>query len=128
MLLAGSRFRGEPTTHILLLNYLIPPSSPPNFQQASTPHHRQHLIPSSTQTMSAAAGLAEYKDREFIAVIGDEASYPPISSPPSLSPNASQDSVTGLLLAGIGVRPAPPPAPRTTMDTKGPMTMRGHPR
>ncbi|KAK1253081.1 hypothetical protein MKX08_004268 [Trichoderma sp. CBMAI-0020] len=42
---------------------------------------------------------ADFKDRQFLAVIGDEASRPPSSEPHDQAP---KDSVTGLLLAGIG--------------------------
>ncbi|VUC21829.1 unnamed protein product [Clonostachys rosea] len=41
------------------------------------------------------ASHADFKDRQFLAVIGDELA-------PGLSADVDQDSVTGLLLAGIG--------------------------
>ncbi|CAI6089737.1 unnamed protein product [Clonostachys chloroleuca] len=41
------------------------------------------------------ASHADFKDRQFLAVIGDELE-------PGLSTDVDQDSVTGLLLAGIG--------------------------
>ncbi|CAG9937282.1 unnamed protein product [Clonostachys rosea f. rosea IK726] len=41
------------------------------------------------------ASHADFKDRQFLAVIGDELV-------PGLSTDVDQDSVTGLLLAGIG--------------------------
>lgn len=68
---------------------------------------------------------ADYKDREFLAVIGDEASHSPSQgtsrAPTQLLRDVSrirrhrhadavplaQDSVTGLLLAGIGVGSTP---------------------
>ena len=55
-----------------------------------------------------AAPVSAYKDRHFLAVIGDEVSL--VSSAVSRPrwrtdiDNAFKDSVTGLLLAGIGVR------------------------
>ncbi|KAM0514175.1 hypothetical protein ACHAPE_007011 [Trichoderma viride] len=57
---------------------------------------------------------ADFKDRQFLAVIGDEASHPPRNIPNTQVPKMGgdrirsntgiyvQDSVTGLLLAGIG--------------------------
>ncbi|KAL2109608.1 hypothetical protein VUR80DRAFT_2248 [Thermomyces stellatus] len=51
--------------------------------------------------MSSAAGLAEFKERQFIAVIGDE------------------DSVTGLLLAGIGHVTAGPTPQRNFLVVDG---------
>ncbi|KAM0484469.1 hypothetical protein ACHAPX_001894 [Trichoderma viride] len=57
---------------------------------------------------------ADFKDRQFLAVIGDEASHPPRNIPHTQAPTMGgdrirsntgiyvQDSVTGLLLAGIG--------------------------
>lgn len=63
----------------------------------------------------SGTGLADFKERQFIAVIGDEASFTPahpVHLPRRNRPNTSQDSVTGLLLAGIGVRSAlPDPGP-----------------
>lgn len=44
-----------------------------------------------------------YKDREFLAVIGDEVSSLKRTASKFL-PNISQDTVTGVLLAGVGVR------------------------
>lgn len=71
----------------LLLHYLIPSSShliPSSHNKPSTPSPpppdpSDPSDPSSTQTMSAATGLADFKEREFIAVIGDEvnSSLPP---------------------------------------------------
>jgi hypothetical protein len=49
----------------------------------STTQHQQHNMAQPTSA---------YKDRQFLAVIGDE------------------DSVTGLLLAGVGVSSLPPPS------------------
>lgn len=59
-----------------------------------------------------AAPPSTYKDREFLGVIGDEVPFPPLPRParplqshsPANSPPAPQDTVTGMLLAGIGVR------------------------
>ncbi|SPO05848.1 probable vacuolar ATP synthase subunit F [Cephalotrichum gorgonifer] len=59
------------------------------------------------------AGLADFKDREFIAVIGDEASPHPRRIPHRPSPISHRpDSVTGLLLAGIGHVTTSPKAQR----------------
>lgn len=41
-----------------------------------------------------------FKDRTLIAVIGDEVRRPPFIA--STCPNSAQDSITGLLLAGVG--------------------------
>ncbi|KAI1352300.1 ATP synthase (F/14-kDa) subunit-domain-containing protein [Xylaria sp. FL0043] len=54
--------------------------------QLFTPSRKQ----TSKQLLTMAASQADYKDRQFLAVIGDE------------------DSVTGLLLAGIGHVTNPP--------------------
>ena len=51
-----------------------------------------------------AAPPSGYKDREFLAVIGDEVRdipFDPQSSPQSIA-DPLQDTVTGMLLAGIG--------------------------
>lgn len=49
-----------------------------------------------------AAPASAYKDRQFLAVIGDE--VPPVLSAFIGSvTNAWQDTVTGMLLAGVGV-------------------------
>ena len=52
-----------------------------------------------------AAPPSEYKDRQFLAVIGDEVSASSATdlSTKKLIIDLEQDSVTGLLLAGIGV-------------------------
>ena len=49
-----------------------------------------------------AAPPSAYKDRHFLAVIGDEVRIDHVVQPDHLL-SSSQDSVTGLLLAGIGV-------------------------
>lgn len=49
-----------------------------------------------------AAPPSAYKDRHFLAVIGDEVCIDPVGHPNHLL-TEWQDSVTGLLLAGIGV-------------------------
>ena len=49
-----------------------------------------------------AAPPSAYKDRHFLAVIGDEVRIDHVGQPDHLM-SSSQDSVTGLLLAGIGV-------------------------
>lgn len=47
---------------------------------------------------------ADYRDRQFLAVIGDEVRFQKGSLLCQLPPLTDfQDSVTGLLLAGIGV-------------------------
>ncbi len=53
-----------------------------------------------------AAPASAYKDRQFLAVIGDEVRFTCALSG-RINVNLQQDSVTGLLLAGIGVRIAP---------------------
>lgn len=51
-----------------------------------------------------AAPASAYKDRQFLAVIGDEVgSFHCLSTCLEANRVAGQDSVTGLLLAGIGV-------------------------
>lgn len=51
-----------------------------------------------------AAPPSAYKDRHFLAVIGDEVSRVQIYvGDVSVISHTGQDSVTGLLLAGIGV-------------------------
>lgn len=50
-----------------------------------------------------SASQADYRDRQFLAVIGDEVRLPKLTWWLSLSLTVFQDSVTGLLLAGIGV-------------------------
>jgi hypothetical protein len=49
-----------------------------------------------------AAPASAYKDRQFLAVIGDEV---PLTLPNNRGfvANAWQDTVTGMLLAGVGV-------------------------
>ena len=49
-----------------------------------------------------AAPPSAYKDRHFLAVIGDEVRIEAVDHPDQLL-TGWQDSVTGLLLAGIGV-------------------------
>jgi hypothetical protein len=49
-----------------------------------------------------AAPASAYKDRQFLAVIGDEVSSICLANRGVLL-SLMQDSVTGLLLAGIGV-------------------------
>lgn len=75
--------------------------------------------------MSAPASA--YKDRQFLAVIGDEVHSH--QQPPSSSANhCCQDSVTGLLLAGVGVRFAPPtlnPPAFTAANPSGPRDSHG---
>jgi hypothetical protein len=44
-----------------------------------------------------------YKDRQFLAVIGDEVVYALCASHVTLLTLNLQDSVTGVLLAGVGV-------------------------
>jgi hypothetical protein len=44
-----------------------------------------------------------YKDRQFLAVIGDEVTCPRCASCIPLLTLNLQDSVTGVLLAGVGV-------------------------
>lgn len=44
-----------------------------------------------------------YKDRQFLAVIGDEVTDSQCASTPALLTSNPQDSVTGVLLAGVGV-------------------------
>ena len=53
-----------------------------------------------------AAPASAYKDRQFLAVIGDEVSLDSCNS--DLELTFMQDSVTGLLLAGIGVGSSSP--------------------
>jgi hypothetical protein len=49
-----------------------------------------------------AASTAQYKDRQFLAVIGDEVR---LSRGYGVTgTNEPQDTVTGMLLAGVGVR------------------------
>ena len=53
-----------------------------------------------------AAPVSAYKDRHFLAVIGDEVGSPKANQQLIIKTDqldAPQDSVTGLLLAGIGV-------------------------
>ena len=50
-----------------------------------------------------AAPPSAYKDRHFLAVIGDEVSHLDSASYDVGTDALHQDSVTGLLLAGIGV-------------------------
>ena len=64
-----------------------------------------------------------YKDREFLAVIGDEVrdhhephTKPSVKARRSLTAIAWQDSVTGILLAGVGVSAANRVVPK---DYKG---------
>jgi V-type H+-transporting ATPase subunit F len=57
-----------------------------------------------------AAPASSYKDRQFLAVIGDEVCIPPTAALAPRKPNVLplKDTVTGMLLAGIGhVTPAP---------------------
>jgi len=49
-----------------------------------------------------ATPASEYKDRQFLAVIGDEVCRDIVFT--SAEANATQDTVTGMLLAGVGVR------------------------
>jgi hypothetical protein len=53
-------------------------------------------------TNNMAAPASAYKDRQFLAVIGDEV---PLTLPNNRGfvANAWQDTVTGMLLAGVGV-------------------------
>lgn len=44
-----------------------------------------------------------YKDRQFLAVIGDEVTTAQCAFTPALLTLNLQDSVTGVLLAGVGV-------------------------
>jgi hypothetical protein len=44
-----------------------------------------------------------YKDRQFLAVIGDEVCAHSILQSDEALANIPQDSVTGILLAGVGV-------------------------
>ena len=48
-----------------------------------------------------AAPVAAYKDRQFLAVIGDEVQVLQLLL--TLKADRSQDTVTGMLLAGVGV-------------------------
>lgn len=51
-----------------------------------------------------ALDKAQYKDREFLAVIGDEVVLRLTAHIASFLTFGTQDSVTGILLAGVGVR------------------------
>lgn len=53
-----------------------------------------------------AAPASAYKDRQFLAVIGDEVRS---LSHSSYTANLGQDTVTGMLLAGVGVSSSPAP-------------------
>ncbi|KAJ3574843.1 hypothetical protein NPX13_g4231 [Xylaria arbuscula] len=67
----------------------IPPISPSRIRPDTTTSH-QHRKQTNPYSPTMATNQADYKDRQFLAVIGDE------------------DSVTGLLLAGIGHVTNPP--------------------
>lgn len=79
------------------------------------PHHPRFERVSSyaSGTSPNMASQADHKDRQFLAVIGDEVSKgietTPLANPPAClvgyecANDREQDSVTGLLLAGIGV-------------------------
>jgi hypothetical protein len=68
---------------------------------SSFPPRRPHdSLPPTPRTMSSTA---QYKDRQFLAVIGDEVRTPS-STTPSLMLIDPQDTITGMLLAGVGVR------------------------
>ena len=69
---------------------------------------RTTLIPSHL-IFGMAAPPSAYKDRHFLAVIGDEVRMLVTSLESIIAYSKMQDSVTGLLLAGIGVgTPASP--------------------
>ena len=51
----------------------------------------------------SAASAAQYKDRQFLAVIGDEVRLVHKPYQQTDSANELQDTVTGMLLAGVGV-------------------------
>ncbi|KAI9677742.1 MAG: H(+)-transporting V1 sector ATPase subunit F [Trizodia sp. TS-e1964] len=65
-----------------------------------------------------AASTSAYKDREFIAVIGDEVRLPVIPPPPGHTYSSTQESITGLLLAGIGHVTGPPAPSKTFFPVK----------
>ena len=56
-----------------------------------------------------------YKDREFLAVIGDEVLYPHKYVASACANKKTQDSVTGILLAGVGVCASPHTIHATTV-------------
>ncbi|CAO2652986.1 Nn.00g023970.m01.CDS01 [Neocucurbitaria sp. VM-36] len=84
---AGDRSRGEQTVRLTRTSparHDDGASTPGLVTQARTPRQ----LPPPQLTMAASA--AQYKDRQFLAVIGDE------------------DTVTGMLLAGVGHVTQPP--------------------
>lgn len=58
------------------------------------------------QPSKMALPPSAYKDRQFLAVIGDEVRGCGFQVERHTADITAQDSVTGLLLAGIGVSPA----------------------
>ena len=90
------------------------PSSTPSLREAracessssgfqSHPAINEYTNAFRTITTTMALPQSAYKDREFLAVIGDEVLYPHKYVASDCANKRTQDSVTGILLAGVGV-------------------------
>lgn len=95
----------------LRLRAPLPQAPIAGLESQLTPQHSSAAIrqPTSSKTphLARAAIMAlpqsAYKDRQFLAVIGDEVRICVGPTKVHAPANAPQDSVTGILLAGVGV-------------------------